>query len=357
MEKRAVMIFLATMLVMVTLAVIGLDTTLKPLIAAWALSYFCIPAFNKFECFGIKRKYSAFVILLLILFVILSILFIFIPYLVSELQFFLEDFPQLVVDFVKNITNLLASHNINIELNDFSLLTFIKSYLPKVSAKSLVWVGSAFQSALTNIVYTILSIISVFLFPVFFFYVSIYHKNIEKTLYAWIPGRYLVVFEEFEVAVDDVLGGFLRGQIVIASILACYYSLALSLIDLNFCIVIGFCTGFLSIIPYVGFSLGLFSSLVVAIATGAGFGMVSGILVIFLIAYTVDSFVLTPFLVGGKVGLNSLGVMLSLIIGGNLMGLWGMLFAIPVAALIKRYLSKYREDFTNSSWFLNNRAN
>ncbi|MBT4804035.1 MAG: AI-2E family transporter [Legionellales bacterium] len=356
MEKKAVILFLATMLIMVTLAIIGLDSALKPLIAAWALSYFCIPAFDKLESIGIKRKYSAFVILLIILFAILSILFVFVPYLVSELQFFLEDFPQFVVGFVKNITNLLASHNINIELNDFSLLTFVKSYLPNVSAKSLVWVGSAFQSALSNVVYTILSIISVFLFPVFFFYVSIYHKNIGKTLYAWVPARYLLLFEEFEMAVDDVLGGFLRGQIVIASTLACYYSIALSLVGLDFGVVIGFCTGFLSIIPYVGFSLGLFSSLVVATATGAGFGMISAILIIFLIAYILDSFILTPFLVGGKVGLNSLGVMLALIIGGNLMGLWGMLFAIPIAALIKRYLSKYRNDFTQSNWFLNNKA-
>ena len=266
MDNKSIWLFLGAGLLVLIFCLIGLDTALKPLLFAWVLSYFCLPIFEKLEAIGIKRHYSAFVILLFILLIILSVLFIFIPNLVSELQFFLEDFPQFVVGVAKNLVSIASSKGFNFDLDDFSLLSFIKSHMPNISAKSLVWVGSAFQSALSNIIYTVLSIISIFLFPVFFFYVSISHREINKVISSWLPARYNNMFTTIEDAIDDVMGGFLRGQIVISTILACYYSFSLSIIGLNFAIVIGICTGLLSLIPYVGFSLGLFSSLIVAFA-------------------------------------------------------------------------------------------
>jgi predicted PurR-regulated permease PerM len=352
MDKKHTWIFLGVSLVIILICFIGLDAAFKPLLFAWVLSYFCLPLFDKLESFGVSREISSFVILLILLVIILSVIFIFIPNLVVELQYFLEDFPQLVVNVSKNIVTFAASNGIDINIDDFSLLSFMKSHMPNVSAKSLVWVGSAFQSAISNVIYTVLSIISIFLFPVFFFYVSISHKDINNVVSSWLPERYLRSFAKAENAIDDVMGGFLRGQVVISSILACYYSLSLSIISLPFGGVIGVFTGFLSLIPYVGFSLGLFSSLIVALATGVGFFVIASIGVIFLIAYISDSFFMTPKLVGSSVGLNPLSVMIALIVGGNLFGLWGMFFAIPVAALVKRYYSFYKDDFVHSDWFL-----
>ena len=352
MDKKETIIFLGFGLLLLLVCFVGLDAALKPLVFAWVLSYFCLPLFDKLEIIGIKREFSAFIILLIILCVLISVFFVFIPYLITELHSFIQDFPQLVVNVTKNVVQYAASKGITIDLDDFSLLSFIKSKMPSISANSLAWVGSAFTSAISNIIYTILAIISIFLFPVFFFYVSISHKKIDSTLSSWLPERYLRSFAAAENAVDDVMGGFLRGQVVISSILACYYSTALGILNLPFGIVIGICTGFLSLIPYVGFSMGFFSSLIVAFATGSSLFTVIAIVVIFLIAYISDSFFMTPKLVGGSVGLNPLSVMLALIIGGNLFGLWGMFFSIPVAALVKRYYSSHKDEFTHSKWFL-----
>ena len=352
MDKKDTWLFLGATFFLFLLCFIGLDAAFKPLLFAWVLSYFCMPLFDKLENIGMKREVSAFIILLLIILFLVSVLFIFIPYLVSELQYFLEDFPQLVVTVTQNLVSLAAKNGITLDVDDFSLLNFIKAHMPNVSAKSLVWVGSAFQSAVSNIIATILGIISIFLFPVFFFYVSNSHKSINKSVSSWLPERYLRSFTLVKNAIDDVMGGFLRGQVVIASILACYYSIALSIIKLPFGGVIGIFTGLLSLVPYVGFSLGLFSSIIVALATGSDVFTIVLIGITFLIAYISDSFFMTPKLVGGSVGLNPLCVMLSLIIGGNLFGLWGMFFAIPGAALIKRFYSFHKDQFLASTWFV-----
>jgi len=351
MKQYGIYGFLCISAALLCISVLGLGSALNPLLAAWALAYFCIPLFKMGERYGVPKVVLAFSILLIIVCILIVLLFIFIPYVISELQFFLSDFPQFVVGFIKQVTTELAAHDIHVEIDDFSLLSFIQAHLPKVSAKSLVWVGSAVQSALSNIIYTILSLITLFIFPVFFFYVSISYDKINQTLQAWIPPRYWQQCEAIEEGIDEVLGGFIRGQMVIASILALYYSLSLSLIQLRFGIIIGLSTGLLSLIPYVGFSIGLFSALVVATAFGAGISMIIAILAIFLFAYVLDSFFLTPHLVGGRVGLNSLSVMLALIIGGNLGGLWGMLLAIPAAALVKRAYASHKADFQGSGWF------
>jgi predicted PurR-regulated permease PerM len=151
-KKYAVYGFLCVSVILLLISIIGLGSALTPLLCAWALSYFCIPLFKLGERYGVPKTVSAFSILLLIVCMLIALLFIFIPYVISELQFFLSDFPQFVVGFIKQVTTELAAHDIHIEIDDFSLLSFIKAHLPKVSAKSLLWVGSAFQSALSNII-------------------------------------------------------------------------------------------------------------------------------------------------------------------------------------------------------------
>lgn len=351
MKKHAVYGFFCVSLALLFLVLLGLGSALSPLLAAWILAYLCIPLFKAGERHGVPKAVSALIILFMIICIFIAVLFVLIPYLISELQFFLSDFPQFVVDFMKQVTTVLATYDVHIEIDDFSLLSFIKAHLPSVSAKSLVWVGSAFQSALSNIIHTILRLITLFIFPVFFFYVSISYDTINQTLQTWIPPRYWQRCAVIEEEIDEVLGGFIRGQMIIASILALYYSLSLSLIQLKSGIVIGFCTGLLSLIPYVGFSIGLFSALVVATASGASTSLIIAILAIFLFAYLIDSFFLTPKLVGERVGLNSLSVMLALIVGGNWYGLWGMLLAIPTAALVKRAYTNQKASFQTSRWY------
>lgn len=354
MSKKQILLFLLLMVTTLLLAVLSLGAALKPLVFAWALAYFCLPLFAYLEQKGVKRCYTAAIVLAIIALVMFSLLFIFVPYLVNELQLFLRDFPNTVIMVVQNVINFAGNYGVIIDLDDFSLLNFIKANMPNISSDSVLWIGGAVKNAIGNIISSVINLIALFVFPVFFFYFSIYYDRINSTIISWLPKTYVKMFFSMLREVDNVMSGYVRGQLLIASILALYYAFILKIIGLEFGMVIGFCAGIMSVIPYVGFSLGLFSSLLVAAATSFSLWNVATILLVFTVAYLLDNFCLTPYLVGAKLGLNPLSIMLVLIIGGNLFGIWGMLFIIPIAALLKKFFVCCKVEYLNSEIFKNN---
>ena len=115
-------------------------------------------------------------------------------------------------------------------------------------------------------------------------------------------------------------------------------------------LLIGIISGLISVIPYAGFSLGFLAAIVTGLAHNTGYWPIIGIVIVFVIVQTLESFLITPKLVGNKVGLSSFATMLALIVGGNLLGLMGMLIAIPTAAIMKSVVVELKEEFHQLDW-------
>lgn len=352
MQNNSTWLTAAFITLLMALGIVGLAGSLWALILAWLAAYLCFPVYELLEKKGIQRKHSAFLILLFILCIMCSVLFIAMPYVISEFTYFLKDMPEAVIALFRKVSPMLADYGINIKLEEGDLLSFLQSNIPNISRSSFLWFGGAIKVAVFSIANTIINIINLFLFPVFFFYVSLYFSNISTVLKSWLPERYLPLCERLISHVDTVMANFVRGQLLVAIILGVYYTIALSILGLKFSIAIGCLTGILSIIPYVGFAIGLMSSLLVAFATVYSCWMIVGVVLVFLCAYLLDSFFLTPHVVGSKIGLNTLTVMLVIIIGGNLFGICGMLFAIPIGGICKIILKEMKGSYKKSSWFL-----
>ena len=145
---------------------------------------------------------------------------------------------------------------------------------------------------------------------------------------------------------DGVFSGYLRGQMLVASILAGLYCVGLSLLGIRFGIVIGLLAGFLNIVPYVGLLTGLTLSLTMAAVDFAGWGRLVGVLAVFGACQFAEGAFITPRVVGDKVGLSPLESIIALILGGEFGGLAGLVLAIPVAGTLKIYgrdaLAAYR---------------
>jgi predicted PurR-regulated permease PerM len=150
---------------------------------------------------------------------------------------------------------------------------------------------------------------------------------------------------------DNVLSGYIRGQLLVAAILSLLYGIGLAVVGLRFGFAIGFLAGWLSVIPYVGFSFGFLTSMMIGIANYQGVGQLMGVVAVFLVVQGLEGTVITPKLVGNKVGLSALATMLSLIIGGNLFGLVGMLIAIPVAGTLKIVLVDIKDEYTKLDFY------
>jgi predicted PurR-regulated permease PerM len=153
-----------------------------------------------------------------------------------------------------------------------------------------------------------------------------------------------------------VLGHYLRGQLLVMCVLAVYYSVGLSLFGLDLALPIGIFTGLAICIPYVGFGVGLLLALLAGLLEfgGQDGGMTRVALmlaVVYGIGQTVESFYLTPRLVGDRIGLHPLAVIFALLAFGQLFGFVGILVALPVSAVLLVAARRLRRSYRDSSLY------
>lgn len=168
--------------------------------------------------------------------------------------------------------------------------------------------------------------------------IAFFMMNEWPRMTAWVQDLYpqddRAKIRELMHAIDVKLSGFVRGQMTVALLLGLIYALALMVAGLNYGFLIGLLSGLFSIVPFVGSIFGLLAGVIVAWFQAGDLSYVAIIAAIFMGGQFVEGNFLTPKLVGDSVGLHPLWVMFALMAGGTLLGLLGMLIAVPVAAVI-----------------------
>jgi len=150
---------------------------------------------------------------------------------------------------------------------------------------------------------------------------------------------------------DGVIGAFLRGQFIVMSALGVIYSVGLSLIGLEFSLLIGLLAGLISFVPYLGLITGVLAASVVALLQFHSFLSIVWVLAVFGIGQLISDFLLTPLLVGDRIGLHPVAVMFAVLAGGHLFGFFGILLALPVAAVIVVILRHVLNEYLNSNFY------
>ena len=169
----------------------------------------------------------------------------------------------------------------------------------------------------------------------------------KEKLKEMIPERFQGTVKEFLADLNKTLSGFLRGQASVCICLAAYYGIALGITGINLGAIVGILTGILSFIPYVGFFTGLVISALLALAGGASLAQWGALGAIFLVGNILEGYILTPRLVGKRVGLHPLWILFSVLAGGCLAGFLGVLIAVPVASVIGvtlRWINKFYQS-------------
>ena len=195
------------------------------------------------------------------------------------------------------------------------------------------------------------AVLSLFLVPIITFYLLRDWDNIMSHLSALIPSQQRTTILQLANDTDEVLGAFLRGQLLVMLALAAIYSLGLSLVGLKFAIAIGVVSGLVSFVPYLGFVFGIgLAGLTVALEPNPLWQMI-GVVATFTIAQLLEGSFLTPKLVGDRIGLHPVIIIFAVAAGGQLFGFFGILLALPAAAVLSvvvrfaydRYLKEHSE--------------
>ncbi|MGI4850745.1 MAG: AI-2E family transporter [Janthinobacterium lividum] len=304
---------------------------LLPFIAGIIVAYLLNPLVEYLKRYRIPRSVSAPLLILLTFFLIISFFLVTIPFLQDQIVALTRHFPNYGEKIYYALKPLLdaSGHLINIQDVD------------QLKEKAGTYVGDVFQWSLTalgkvlgNTLALANLISSLILTPVVAFYLLRDWPAFTRGLTKLLPRdqTHTIIMQMQEI--DRTLGSYLKGQCLVCLCLATVYSIGLNLTGLNYAWTIGIATGILAFVPYVGFLIGMVSAIGVAMAQFGEWSSIGSVALVFLVGLSIESYVLTPKLIGDRIGLHPLWIIFSLLVGGLLFGFAGMFLAMPVAATI-----------------------
>ncbi|MGL4768307.1 MAG: AI-2E family transporter [Formosimonas sp.] len=344
----------AALALAVIVAFFWLSWTIKhilvPFFFAGLLAYLLNPIVQRLHARGLNRGLGAGIAVLVTLLVLGFIVVIPWPILSQQLAILQQKLPTMIAhaQVVAGQSTLLQEY---LPANDgTSWLAHIQAYVAEhVNVSNLsqqLWLyfkqgSSVLMSVLTWLV----------LMPVLTFYLLANWPSTVKRLRRLVPTRWR--YDAFTVTsqMDYMLSQFIRGQLLLMVCLATYYAIALKFTGLDVAIPVGILTGCFVIIPFVGFGLGLVLG---ALSALLQFGLTTpffAVLAVYALGQVLEGYVLTPRLVGERIGLSPVAVIFSLLVFGALFGFLGMLFALPAAAVVAVLVRFMRERYFDSAFY------
>ena len=302
---------------------------LLPFVAGLALAYVQAPLADRLERLGMNRTLAALLIVAVVVLALMGIALLFIPLLAQQGLGLLTNLPN----YVTRIRALIAESELP-WLRSLVGGEFNKT-LTELAAGAASWLA-AFAASLWAGGKALASFASVLIvMPVVTFYlISDWHRMLS-VLDSWVPPRHRETVRALACEIDQAVSGFLRGQLGVCFFLGLYYAIALTLVGLNFGLLIGFAAGLLTFVPYIGSLTGLLVGTSVAIVQfWPDWKWIVAVVAIFLVGQFVEGNIIAPKLVGERVGLHPVWVIFAMFAFGYLFGFVGLLVAVPLAASI-----------------------
>lgn len=319
---------------------------LLPFLAGLALAYFLDPVADRLERFGLTRLMATVIILVTFLIIVVLGLVILIPLLSSQLAEFAQRLPQ----YLTQLQSLVTSFNPEWLKRNFGVdPSALSDGLNSLMTSSVGILSSVFSSIWSSSVklFSIASLLVVT--PVVAFYMLLDWDRMVKVVDSWVPRDHVKTVRQIARDINTATAGFVRGQGTLCLILGAMYAFGLTLVGLNFGILIGLFAGLISFIPYVGSMTGLALSLGIAfVQFWPDWYMIVLVAGVFFGGQFIEGNILQPRLVGKSVGLHPVWLMFALFAFGALFGFVGLLVAVPAAAaiavLIRFAISQYLES-------------
>ena len=327
---------------------------LTPFLIAAVLAYICDPLVDRVSLLGLAKvklgRTLATIIVMLGLFGALTLLFfILAPLLQKESSLIAQRLPGVIANVRNSIEPWLQSKfGISLGIDSAQIQEVVKNHW-KTAGDIL---SEVLKSAGSHGIALIGILANILLLPVVLFYLLRDWDGFVASIGQLVPRDWSDKTNMIAKEIDQVLAEFLRGQLSVMLAMSIFYVLGLWLAGLDMALAIGLVAGLLGFVPYLGIALGLTLALLVAALQFTSLNQVIPVLLVFGIGQLVEGMILTPKLVGDRIGLHPVIVIFALLAGGQLFGFAGVLLALPISAAIAVGLRHTKKSYLNSDAYL-----
>ena len=337
---------------LIALAILGwlmylLAPVLTPFVAAGLLAYIGDPLADRLQRMKMPRTLAV-VAVFILTFGLLALLVLLVgPLIRQQVGALLAALPA-ITSQIEQVWLPRVADLMNIELGDDVGLS---AFLSRYSEMAGSWAGKALSSVSSTGSMLAAALMSLFLIPILTFYLLRDWDYIVTHLGALVPESQRDTVFALVRDADEMLGAFLRGQLLVMIALAVIYSVGLSLVGVKFAVAIGVVSGLVSFVPYLGFVFGILLATLTVLLEPNPLWLLVGVVATFTVAQVLEGTILTPKLVGDRIGLHPVLVIFAIAAGGQLFGFFGVLLALPLAAVLSvvvrfaydRYLREHPE--------------
>ncbi|AMB85890.1 hypothetical protein AWM79_11470 [Pseudomonas agarici] len=319
--------------VLLCVLVYFLHPILSPFLVGILLAYMFDPVVDRLEKFGLSRTWGVVAVFALFTLILMTLLLVLVPMLAKQLFRLYELAPQML-DWLQHTAMPWAQHKFGLA-DGFWKFDKVKAAISEHMGQTTDIVGVVLSQATASSLALMGWLANLVLIPVVSFYLlrdwDLMMAKVRSLLPRQQEGHIVALAGECH----GVLGAFVRGQLLVMLALGVIYAGGLMLVGLELGLLIGLLAGLAAIVPYMGFVIGIGAALIAGLFQfGGDWYPMIGIVAVFMVGQALEGMVLTPLLVGDRIGLHPVAVIFAILAGGELFGFTGVLLALPVAAVI-----------------------
>ncbi|MFN5492005.1 MAG: AI-2E family transporter [Burkholderiales bacterium] len=322
-----------------------MTTILSIFLSALIIAYVLEPIANGLQRLGCARRISALLSVALGVTAALGLIVLFLNILQREIPQIKAQAPGWIEKTRDWLAPQLERFNLSLDWIQIKAL-LVERITQQFSSNANTLISTVLETLLASTQTLLAAVASLVLIFFVVFYLLVDWAALFTRICEFIPRRYRTTAQDLGRECDQLLSQYLRGQLLVMVILAVYYASTLSLLGMAGGLAIGLLTGLAIFIPYIGFGVGLTLAMLSALLQfGPGTGLL-GVIAIYGVGQLIESFFLTPKLVGERIGLHPVAVVFALLFFGSLFGFFGVLLALPAAAVTLVALRHARAHFT-----------
>lgn len=307
------------------------DTVYTIIISA-ILAYLFNPIVNYFEKRRINRGFGVLIIYLIIIGIIFILSFLVIPRTGKEIKRLFIVLPKYFDKVSKFIDSLYTRYYLNTD----NIPPIFKG-IEEVLLENIYGIQDVIVASISKFIEGILStfskVVSLILIPILTFYFLKDKEYFKTKLYLSIPKKKRKEVKELCLEIDRSLSQFIRGRLILALYVGIATTILLLILNIDFAIVIGMITGISDVVPYFGPFIGFLPAVFFALLSSPIKAL--WVAIFFVGIQWVENNVLAPKIIGESTGIHPITILLSLIIGGGVFGVMGMIFSVPIVAIVK----------------------